>query len=208
MSSFFLTLIIIIPFFLNDFIFIGIKNLELSLVIDYFWRILLLSFIFKKIGHSFSAKNIGLIKIRFDLFLGLTLLLVLVGFLMEEALRPGLNNHFPWGKLYQVGLSSTPMLKIIDATIGFFILSLSQELAFRGYLPFLWRKLNPNYCYIISALIFSLAHWGLGLPQMILSFFWAIILHLTRHFFQSIYPGIAASFFLNILRISPFLFFG
>ena len=86
-----------------------------------------------------------------------------------------------------------------DQTIGIFLIACSEEMLFRGVLPYKLRKLNPNLMILVGSIIYALAYWGSGVAFIIVSFIWGLLAFILRDRIKNIIPLIFAHFLFKLI---------
>lgn len=160
------------PFVLNDFLFVAFSGLYAAYLIDYSVRILVLIVCFTwPVSRQivFEPSNFSL---HFGWLLLAIIVLSVVGIYFDYYIGvlffefTGLRGLFVFGKI------ENENLYLLDLTFGLFLVALSEELVFRKLASSWLREVGRPAIQIVcvSAIFFSLAHWGSGLGSMLSTF--------------------------------------
>jgi membrane protease YdiL (CAAX protease family) len=196
-------LILILPFYFNDFLFITFqRNFYHLIVVDYGTRLLVLSsallFFWKE--RDFS-KDVGFVKIERRLFLVSTFILSVVGVAIDRKIGVGLYQVMSDYVLFQFPRSPNAEMKILDLTVGVGLVAFSEEIVFRGFL-LSWLK-QKNYTgtmtVLTSSTIFGFMHWASGPHSIINSFIWGIGPGIFVYRYRSLWPGIIAHYVTDVV---------
>ncbi len=165
--------LLVSPFYLNDFANIYVKNWRWWLFIDYVSVKLLPSLVVLWLIHnkSMRASEFGLTTQTIPSFVVVFLILALVGTTIDQngyqivAKLPG------YSALGSMPAITNPAWNWIDLTFGLFMVGIVEELIFRGYThTFISRYTkNPFAIVVISAVAFGLIHWSLGLHGVLIT---------------------------------------
>jgi membrane protease YdiL (CAAX protease family) len=160
-------IIIIAPFFLNDFFFLKYeKNVELIYFFDVIQRLLILILCFFLFGRSGLRLTSSLApKEERDKFLDciifpvlIAVVYVTINYIIMFA------TPFEWNQGFRFGTLSNPYLKWLDLTLGLILVSITEELVFRRHVYSYFASLVKKdwIANIIQATLFGLMHWGGG----------------------------------------------
>ena len=206
-----LILILCLPFYLNDIFYMYLVNGSMVnfLIIDLILFVLIplttIYIYFKK--QIFTLEEIGLTKnnILKNIIYGFVLFLILLT----------LINYFVGPAVYSIS-SIQNHSKILLPHFGnnlFIVLYLSitssiiEETVFRGIVTSKLKNITSNIFLLVfvSCLLFSLIHWGEGIPKVLITFFWAIIPTIWIIKYKNLSPLIFCHFFYNFFVFSGFL---
>lgn len=187
-------ILLTLVFLVNDFLFISLSSFELALFIDYLLRLIVIILILR----FYSKKEIGLQSIRADFVLLLLLILVPMGIYLYGPLVKDLYGRLDLAA-YVPSFTLTGPLKRFDQTIGIFLIACSEEMLFRGVIPYKLRKLNPNLMILVGSIIYALAYWGSGVAFIIVSFIWGLLAFILRDRIKNIIPLIFAHFLFKLI---------
>lgn len=165
--------LLVSPFYLNDFASIFIKDWCLWLFIDYvgvklFPLVVTLWLISNK---KMRPAEFGLTTQSVPSFLVVFLVVALVGTVIDQngyqliAKLPGYSS-----------LGDMPVIRSlawnwIDLTLGLLLVGIVEELVFRGYMyTFLSRYTENSFAIVtISSVAFGLIHWSLGMHAVLIT---------------------------------------
>ena len=161
------------PFYLNDFASIYVKNWGWWLFIDYvgvkfFPLLIALWLIYSK---KMRASEFGLKTQSMLSFLKVFLILALVGTIIDQngyQLIAKLPGYSPLGGMPAI---TSPVWNWVDLTLGLLMVGICEELVFRGFMhTFISRYTENLYIIVlISSVAFGLIHWSLGLHAVIVT---------------------------------------
>jgi membrane protease YdiL (CAAX protease family) len=163
-------ILLCLPFYLNDFNDIFVKDWRLWLLIDYvavkLFPLLVLAWLIRREKVGFSS--LGLRIPSALSFLSAMLVGALAAVFIEQngyLLTDWLSGDPPLGRMPVI---ASPLWRWVDLTVGLAMVSIVEEVVFRGYLRiFLSRYTRRAWVVIgISAIAFGLIHWSGGLQQI------------------------------------------
>ncbi|MBC8434436.1 MAG: CPBP family intramembrane metalloprotease [Desulfobacterales bacterium] len=162
-----------VPFYLNDFSNIFIKDWRLWLLIDYtvvktfpflvvFWLIR---------NNKMQPFEFGLTSQQVIPFVTVFLIGTLAGTFIDQNGYMIMDRFPGYAPLTGMPAIENPLFKWIDLTAGLLMVGIFEELVFRGYLhTFLTRYTRNSFIIIgISSVAFGLIHWSGGLHQVIVT---------------------------------------
>ncbi|HOO56596.1 MAG TPA: type II CAAX endopeptidase family protein [bacterium] len=199
-----------VPFFLNDFSNIYVKDWRLWLFIDYTAVKLLPFILFIRLVKTKTATiaDFGFGTHRIPLSLIIILFAYPVcGLLIDQLLYNVLENLIPGTRIGTYTPITNKVFDWIDLTFGLAMVAFFEELIFRGfaYRVISDRVKNPVWIIIISSTIFGLIHWSLGVPNIITAgligavFMYCYVIH------RNIVPLIIVHFLINFLSFAGIL---
>ncbi len=210
-------ILLVSPFYLNDFSNMYVKNWRWWLFIDYvgvklFPFLIVLWLIHRK---KMWSSEFGLTTQTIPSFLTICLAMTLVGTAIDQnayTLIEKLPGYPPLGRMPAI---TNPIWNWIDLTFGLLMVGIFEELVFRGYMyTFLRRYTQSMFAIvIISSVAFGLIHWSAGLHAVLITStigaVWMIAYLKTRFL-----PAIMLAHFLlnfiafaNVIPQSIFKFF-
>ncbi|MDI9571514.1 MAG: CPBP family intramembrane metalloprotease [Pseudomonadota bacterium] len=166
-------LLLCLPFYLNDFANIYIRDWRLWLSIDYIgvklFPLLLIGWLIRR--RKITVAGLGLIWTPAVTFCGVFLVGTLVGIFLEHvgyAIMDGLPGYRSLGTMPEI---VSPFWSRIDLTAGLMLVALIEELIFRGLLAVFLSRYTESAAVIvgISASAFGMIHWSGGMHQVLLS---------------------------------------
>lgn len=195
-----------LPFLLNDLFNIFIKNYVYWLLLDFiFVKIIpfFVIFYFCK-NKTISLSDLGIKKIKTSKFLFLTILLSLIGILIDQIGWRFFKQILPKTQLGGIPEIDNPIIKIIDLSIGLVCVAIIEEVIFRGLYFTILKNYIKNPCIVIfiSAFVFGLIHWSLGLHAIVNCSIWAILPLIVMWKTGSVLPAIIAHFLTNFVSFS------
>ncbi len=162
-----------VPFYLNDFSNIFIKDWRLWLLIDY---TVVKIFPFLVVFWLIRAKKMqpyefGLTSQQVIPFVTVFLIGTLVGTFIDQNGYMIMNRFPGYAPLKGMPAIENPLWKWIDLTTGLLMVGIFEELVFRGYLHTLLARYTRNALIIIgiSSVAFGFIHWSGGLHQVIVT---------------------------------------
>jgi membrane protease YdiL (CAAX protease family) len=165
--------LLVSPFYLNDFANIYVKNWRWWLFIDYvsvklFPSLVVLWLIRSK---NMRASEFGLTTQTIPSFLVVFLVLALVGTTIDQNGYQIVAKFPGYSSLGGMPAITNPAWNWIDLTFGLFMVGIIEELIFRGYMhTFISRYTKNSFAIVvISAVAFGLIHWSLGLHGVLIT---------------------------------------
>jgi membrane protease YdiL (CAAX protease family) len=165
--------LLVSPFYLNDFASIYIKNWRWWLFIDYAGVKLLpfLVALWLIYSKKMKASEFGLKTQSTLSSLVVFLIVAIAGTVIDQngyQLIAKLPGYQPLGGMPAI---TSPVWNWVDLTFGLLMVGIFEELVFRGYMhTFISRYIeNPFAIVVISSVAFGLIHWSLGLHAVIVT---------------------------------------
>ena len=195
--------LLVSPFYLNDFASIFIKDWRLWLFIDYvgvklFPLVVALWLIRSK---KMRPAEFGLTTQSVPSFLVVFLIVALVGTVIDQ------NGYRLIAKL--PGYSSLGDMPVImslawnwiDLTLGLLLVGIVEELVFRGYMhTFLSRFTESSSAIVaISSVAFGLIHWSLGLHAVMITSIIGAVFMIAYLRTRALPPVMLAHFAINFI---------
>lgn len=199
-------LILLVPFYLNDFLFIKFgDDFYQTITIDYTTRIIVLfGAVWLYRAQELAKEDLGITNLPWGTFLKWSILLSLVGVLIDRTVGVNLYPLMSEWVLFQFPESPSPLMSTIDLTLGVTMVAVSEEIAFRGFLVTWLRNRDLSRAFIVtsSSIMFGLMHWASGPHSVINAAVWAIILTLFVLKHRSIFPVIVAHYVTDLVAYS------
>jgi len=155
-----------LPFYLNDFSDIYVKDWRLWIGIDYITVKLFPCLVVFGLIHSkrMDLSELGLTVPSFASFFAVFFIGALSGIFIDQNGYLVLGNFHGYLPLSGIPEIASPLWRWIDLTAGLIMTGICEELVFRGYLrTFLSRYTKcASIIVLISALAFGLIHWSGG----------------------------------------------
>lgn len=202
----------VLPFVLNDFLFIPLQNHYYAVAtIDYLTRLFALSIVAWSIVNSkITFSNLGINRLPLwgsedrRVFIGWSIVLVLVCVGISRINETFLPNLWKNTVLFDFPLYPSSGARLFDLTIGIALVAISEELIFRGLLMS-WlneKGLVVSKVILIQAAVFALIHWSCGAKNILYCFLWAIPCGMFFSKYKNIYPCIVAHYFTDLFAFS------
>jgi membrane protease YdiL (CAAX protease family) len=168
-----LLILLVSPFYLNDFANIFIKDWRLWLFIDYVGvKLFPLAVTLWSIrSKTMLPMEFGLTTQRISSFLVVFLVATLAGTVIDQngyQLIGRLPGYAPLGGMPVI---KSPAWNWIDLTVGLPLVGAVEELVFRGYMrAFIGRYTESWFAIVaISSAAFGVIHWSLGLHAVVIT---------------------------------------
>ncbi len=166
-------ILLVSPFYLNDFASIFIKDWRVWLLIDYVAvKLFPLAVILWLIrSRKMQPHEFGLTTQNRTSFLAVFLIVALVGTVIDQngySLIAKLPGYSALGGMPAITI---PAWDWIDLTLGLLLVGIVEELIFRGFLHTFIRRYTENSFAIvtISSVAFGLIHWSLGMYAVLIT---------------------------------------
>lgn len=198
-------LLLAVPFYLNDIAFIVLNSTYTLYLVDYGTRFLVLTLCFlwptsRAIATEKLSQQWG-----FALAVLCTAVLPISGRLAYRLLEIPFVNLTGIGGLFQFHFLSDPTLYWLDLTIGLFAVALSEELVFRKF-ALRWLEeagRTPIQIVVLSALLFSLIHWGSGPGRLLYTFAGGLIYMAVYLRLRRLWPLVLAHWIEDFMAYGP-----
>ena len=184
-------------FYVNDFLFMPVRNYLEWLSVDYTVRIAAIAVILYVIKKNLSTpQEFGLVKIGLKQGLIWSVLLSVVGVAIDQWGAGFLKNLSPIFRPATFPTITNPYVKIFDLTAGIALVSVTEELIFRGYFYTVLKDVmkNPGVMIAVSSILFGLSHWSGGLNIIITATLWAVLPMYVMRRTGSVVPALVAHF--------------
>ena len=198
-------LILAAPFYLNDIGFIVLNGTYGVYLVDYGTRALVLATCFLWP----AARAIATERCSPEWGTALALLcaaaIPVFGVLAHHLLEVPFVNLTGISPLFEFHILSDPTLYWLDLSVGLFAVALSEELVFRK-IVLRWLEeagRSAIQILIISALLFSLIHWGSGPGRMLYAFLFGLIYMAAYLRLRRLWPLVFAHWAVDIVAFSP-----
>jgi len=195
-------------FLLNDFLLIPAKSFVTWVLIDYATRLSALAIIVFVIRRGLSSPaEFGLKKINLRRLVLWSLFLTVTGILIDQVGWRYFKAVLPETQLMSFPKTRNQFLNAFDWTAGVALVSISEELIFRGY----FFSVVKNYIrstaviIILSAPLFGLIHWSMGLHAIVSTALWGLLPMVALARTGSIHPAVIAHFLTDIAALSPII---
>ena len=192
-------------FLLNDIPLIYANNYIIWLLIDYSVRISALSIILYLLKRKISVPSeFGLVKIGVKSLIIWAAVSSIIGIAVDQIVWRYLERILPETQIMSFPKIKNPFVKGFDLTAGMLLVSITEELIFRGYYFSVLRShtKSPFIVVSISSLMFGLIHWSLGLHGIIVAAMWSILPMVAIWKTSSVYPVIVAHYVTDFISFS------
>ncbi|OGR07989.1 MAG: hypothetical protein A2511_06745 [Deltaproteobacteria bacterium RIFOXYD12_FULL_50_9] len=192
-------------FLLNDLPLMHAKSYTLWIFIDYAVRVLVLSLItYLVLEKGAKISEFGLVPIKIKDGIEWSLLLSLIGVLIDQIVWRFFEYNLPQTKMMSFPAPTSSILNVIDLTFGLILVSFSEELVFRGYFCTVAKGFlkNKTAVMVLAALAFGLSHWSLGLHAIITTGLWGILPMIALMKTGSIIPALVSHYVTNLVAFS------
>ncbi|MDD5006968.1 MAG: CPBP family intramembrane metalloprotease [Syntrophorhabdaceae bacterium] len=202
-----LVLVLLIgPFYLNDFANIFIKDWRLWLFVDYVCVklapvVITLSLIRSK---KMLPAEFGLTTQSLPSFLLVFLIAALVGTVIDQNGYQLITTLPGYSSLGGMPVIRSNVWNWIDLTLGLLLVGIVEELVFRGYMyTFLSRFTESSSAIVaISSVAFGLAHWSLGLHAVLITSIIGAVFMIVYLKTRALPPIMLAHFVINFIDFS------
>src|SRR3989338_2073304 len=198
-------IVLTLLFLLNDFPLIYAHTYISWLLIDYSVRISALSIILYLVKRkiSFSSEFV-LVKIEIKPLVIWAAVSSIIGIAVDQIGWRYLERILPETQIMSFPKIKNPFVKGFDLTAGMLLVSITEELIFRGYYFSVLRSYtkNPFIIISISSLMFGLIHWSLGLHGIIVAAIWGILPMIAMWKTGSVFPAIIAHYVTDFVGFS------
>lgn len=174
-NAFYLCILIllVIPFYLNDFADIYVKDWRQWLWIDYLGVKLFpaLVIIWLLRSGKMGAPEFGFTPQPALSFFAVFLIGTLAGLFIDQNGYPLLNGFPGYRPLGVMPEIESPLWKGVDLTAGLLMVGIIEEAVFRGYLHTVLSRYTRNFLVIItvSAVVFGCIHWSGGFHKILVT---------------------------------------
>jgi uncharacterized protein len=195
--------LLVSPFYMNDFANIFIKDWRLWLFIDYVGVkvVPLVVILWLLCSRKMQPAEFGLATQSLPSFIVVFLIAALAGTLIDQ------NGYRLIAKL--PGYSSLGGMPVIrnqawnwlDLTLGLLLVGIVEELVFRGYMHSFLSKFTESQSAIvvISSVAFGLAHWSLGLHAVLITSIIGAVFMIAYRRTRALPPVMLAHFAVNFI---------
>lgn len=166
-------ILLVSPFYLNDFANIFIKDWHLWLFIDYvglkFFPFVVTLWLIR--SKNMRPAEFGLTTQSVPSFFVVFLVVALIGTVIDQngyQLITKLPGYSPLGGMPEI---TSPVWNWVDLTLGLLLVGITEELIFRGFMhTFISRYTENSFAIVaISSVAFGLIHWSLGLHTVLIT---------------------------------------
>ena len=201
--------VLTLPFLLNDFTNIFVRDYRVWLAIDYAWvkalplAVILYFLRIRRISYS----DLGIRRLRFHSFVTWTFTMTVLGIVLDQFGSRFFASLLPDTRLGGMPLITNPLVDQIDLYLGLALVAVVEELIFRGLYFRLLSRYFPSrlVVFTISALAFGLIHWSLGLSAIVHTAVIGAVFMICIWKTGSVLPTIFAHFFVNYVAFSGVL---
>ena len=194
-------------YLLNDFLFMRAGGYAAWLEIDYGSRLLALGIILFLLKQRLSLPaEFGLTLIPWRRGLKWLLLLTVTGVLIDQIGWRFFEIILPNTQLASMPRIANPFIKTFDLTFGVVFVAVSEELVFRGYCYSAFKdRMSPPAIIAVSAVLFGLIHWSLGLHAVISAALWGVLPMAALIRTGSVLPAMVAHYITDLVSLGGFV---
>ena len=201
--------VLVVPYYLNDFANIFLRDWRLWLLVDYLLLKLLPGLYLCWLLHRrlLRAADLGLRRQPLLPFVVTATALSLVAVVLDQNAYRWLAEVPGYPPLGQIPPITSPFWAWFDLTVGLFAVGFFEELVFRGYLGYLLPRYcaHPALIVLSSSLAFGLIHWSHGLHAVLVTACIGAIFMLVYRRTHSLAAPVAAHFVVNFVAYSGVL---
>jgi len=201
--------VLTLPFLLNDFSNIFVRDYRVWLIIDY---IFVKAFPIAVVVHLLRARHLslsdlGLRHIRFGRFLIWTFAMTVVGIILDQVGSRFFARLLPDTRIGGIPPITDPLVNQVDLYVGLALVGLVEEVIFRGlYFTVLSAHLGSRAAvFLVCAFAFGLIHWSLGVSAIAHTAIIGAVFMICVSRTGSVLPTIVAHFFVNCVAFSGVL---
>lgn len=207
MSKFHLLALMILPFYLNDFLYRAFQTHFFAfMAVAYATDVIAIAIALAALKWRRATREEFYLELppRSVLTVG-SLFLCAVGVLIDRSLGPALRPLFESYIYFEFPSYPNPVLRWVDLIIGISLVAVAEELVFRGLLlSQLQKHFSRASAGLISIALFAGFHWGSGIHSVINSAVYSILPTIFVLRYRSIYPLIAAHFVTDFVAFYLF----
>jgi len=194
-------------FLLNDFLFMESSGYVQWLLIDYASRLLAIVIVLFLIKRGISRPaDFGLKPISFRAGLLWALLLTVTGILIDQAGWRFLEKILPNTQLVSMPKIGNPVVNVLDLTLGVVLVAASEEVVFRGCCYYALRdRMGPGLIVLLSAALFGLIHWSMGLHAIVSTAIWGVLPMVAMIRTGSVLPAMIAHYLTDLVSLGGFV---
>ena len=198
-----------VPFYLNDFSSIFVKDWRIWLLIDYvgvkiFPLVVMMWLLTNKM---MTPVDFGLTKQSISSFVVLFVVITIFGIVVDQngyLILSSFPGYAPLGAMPNI---NSHTWNWIDLTLGLLLVGIVEEMVFRGYMyTFLSRLTQDGFKIVaVSSVLFGLIHWSSGLHTVIVTSIIGAIFMFAYVRTRMLPPIMLAHFAVNFLDFSGVL---
>lgn len=192
-------------FLLNDFAMIQVKRYIPWLMIDYGTRLAALAIIVAVVRRRISSiEDFGLRNTPLRGLIQWAAFLTIIGIVIDQAGWRYLEYVLPDTHLMSIPQTKNVFINVFDLTAGLALVSVSEELIFRGYFLSTLRLYTNSSALIIilSSITFGLIHWSMGIHAILSTALWGVLPMVAVIRTGSIYPAIIAHYLTDLVSFT------
>ena len=195
--------LLVSPFYLNDFASIFIKDWRLWLFIDYvgvkLFPIMVTLWLIR--SKTMRSVEFGLTVQSIPSFLVVFLIVTLVGTVIDQNGYQLITKLPAYSSIGTMPVIRSPAWNWIDLTLGLLLVGIVEELVFRGYMHTFLRKFteSPSAIVVISSIAFGFIHWSLGLHAVLITSIIGAVFMIAYLKTRALPPVMLAHFAINFI---------
>lgn len=205
----FALVIFTLPFLLNDFSNIFVKDYRLWLIIDYvIVRLSLLLFAIYLVRNRIaSLSDFGIVKINIPKVIFLVASLSVIGIGIDQIGWRFFFKILPNTQMGSMPPIPNPIVNKLDLYLGLLFAGFIEEVIFRGFYFNVLRDFIDNIflLVLISSAVFGLIHWSNGLHAIISTSMIGVLFMVVVWKTKSVIPLIIVHFIINFVAYSGLL---
>ena len=195
--------LLVSPFYLNDFASIFIKDWRLWLFIDYvgvkFFPFMVTLWLIR--SKTMRPVEFGLTIQSLPSFFVVFLIVALVGTVIDQNGYQLITKLPGYSSIGVMPVIRSPVWNWIDLTLGLLLVGIVEELVFRGYMHTFLSKFTESSSAIvaISSIAFGLIHWSLGLHAVLITSIIGAVFMIAYLKTRALPPVMLAHFAINFI---------
>lgn len=201
--------VLTLPFLLNDFANILVKDYRVWLAIDYVFVKAFPSAVILYLLRTrrLSYQDFGIRRLPFGRFIVWTVSMTVVGIVLDQFGSRFFARLLPDTRLGGMPPITDPLVNQIDLYLGLALVGILEEVIFRGlYFSVLSRYFASKVTvFTVSALTFGLIHWSLGLSAIAHTAIIGAVFMTCVWKTGSVLPTVVAHFLVNYVAFSGIL---
>lgn len=201
--------VLTLPFLLNDFSNIFVRDYRAWLTIDYLF---VKAFPIAVVLHLLRSKkltcsDLGFRRLRFGRFLIWTFAMTVAGIFLDQFGSRFFARLLPDTRMGGMPPITNPLVNQVDLYVGLALVGLVEEVIFRGlyFTVFSAHLRSRAAVFLVCALAFGLGHWSLGISAIAHTAIIGAVFMGCVSRTGSVFPTIVAHFFVNYVAFSGVL---
>lgn len=191
-------------FYLNDLAFIALQTTHAIYLADYLFRIAALIWIVCVPGLFLAARQAPSSNTKIPEMFVWAVLLTFVFLVIDLRFSHSVSVGDAWHGAFQFPTIQMRWLKAFDLSVGILLVALSEEVIFRRLL-FKWfqqRGCGTINIVVLSAACFALAHWGVGLANVMITFAFGVLAMTVYLRCKRLWPVVIPHFLIDFFNFA------